>query len=44
MSYMEFTGKTVKDAIAKACEELNAEEALLEIDVVEEERGDFWGW
>lgn len=43
MSYMEFTGKTVKDAIAKACEELNAEEALLEIDVVEESARGFLG-
>lgn len=43
MSYMEFTGKTVKDAIAKACEELNTEETLLEIDVVEESARGFLG-
>lgn len=43
MSYMEFTGKTVKDAIAKACEDLNVEEALLEIEVVEESARGFLG-
>lgn len=43
MSYTEFTGKTVKDAIRKACEELSVEEALLEIDVLEESTKGFLG-
>lgn len=43
MSYMEFTGKTVKDAIARACEELNVEEALLEVVVLEESARGFLG-
>ena len=43
MSYIEFTGKTVRDAIAKACEELNLEEALLEVDVLEESARGFLG-
>jgi spoIIIJ-associated protein len=43
MSYKEFTGKTVKDAIAKACKELRIEEALLEIDVLEESARGFLG-
>ncbi len=43
MSYKEFTGKTVKDAIAKACKELSVEEALLEIEVLEESARGFLG-
>ena len=43
MSYKEFTGKTVKDAIAKACKELRVEEALLEIVVLEESARGFLG-
>ncbi len=43
MNYIEFTGKTVRDAIAKACEELDVEEALLEVDVLEESARGFLG-
>ncbi|MGC8605365.1 MAG: Jag N-terminal domain-containing protein, partial [Desulfomonilaceae bacterium] len=43
MNYVEFTGKTVKDAIAKACDELNVDEALLEVDVLEESARGFLG-
>jgi spoIIIJ-associated protein len=43
MSYKEFTGKTVKDAITKACKELSVEEALLEIVVLEESARGFLG-
>ncbi|MFH0957953.1 MAG: RNA-binding cell elongation regulator Jag/EloR [Pseudomonadota bacterium] len=40
---MEFTGKTVKDAIARACEELEVDEALLEVEVLEESARGFLG-
>jgi len=43
MAYHEFTGKTVRDAIAKACEELVVEEALLDIEVLEESTRGFLG-
>lgn len=43
MSYMEFTGKTVKDAIARACEELNVEESILDVVVLEESARGFLG-
>ncbi len=43
MSHMEFTGKTVRDAIAKACEELEVDEALLEVEVLEESARGFLG-
>ena len=43
MSYFEFTGKNVKEAIAKACSELDAEEALLEIEVIAESTRGFLG-
>jgi spoIIIJ-associated protein len=43
MSFYEFTGKSVREAIAKACEELNMEEALLEVDVLEESTRGFLG-
>jgi spoIIIJ-associated protein len=43
MSFYEFTGKSVKEAIAKACEELHTEEALLEIEVLAESTRGFLG-
>jgi len=43
MSFIEFTGKSVKEAISKACEELNTDEALLEIEVIEESTRGFLG-
>jgi spoIIIJ-associated protein len=43
MSFYEFTGKSVKEAIAKACEELNLDEALLEVEVLEESTRGFLG-
>jgi spoIIIJ-associated protein len=43
MTSYEFTGRSVKEAIAKACEELNVDEALLEVDVLEESTRGFLG-
>lgn len=43
MSYFEFTGKNVKEAVAKACTELETEEALLEIEVLAESTRGFLG-
>jgi spoIIIJ-associated protein len=43
MSFYEFTGKSVKEAIARACDELNTQEALLEIEVMEESTRGFLG-
>jgi len=43
MSSYEFTGKTIKEAVAKACEELDTEEALLEVEVLEESTRGFLG-
>ncbi|MBI5571463.1 MAG: Jag N-terminal domain-containing protein [Desulfomonile tiedjei] len=43
MTWYEFTGRSVKEAIAKACEELNAEEPLLDIEVLEESTRGFLG-
>ncbi len=43
MSFYEFTGKSVKEAIEKACEELETDEALLEIEVLEESSKGFLG-
>ena len=43
MTYHEFTGKTVKEAVKKACDELDVDEALLEIDVLEESTRGFLG-
>lgn len=43
MTTYEFTGKTVKEAVAKACEELNTEEALLDVEVLEESTRGFLG-
>lgn len=43
MSYFEFTGKNVKEAIAKACTELEMEEALLEVEVIAESTRGFLG-
>lgn len=43
MTSYEFTGKTVKEAVAKACAELNLDEALLEVEVLEESTRGFLG-
>jgi len=43
MSVYEFTGKSVKEAVAKACEELNTNEALLDVEVLEESTRGFLG-
>lgn len=43
MSEHEFTGKTVKEAVEKACRELNTEPALLDVHVVEESARGFLG-
>ncbi len=43
MSYQEFSGKTVKEAVQKACEELNVQETMLEIEVIEESSRGFLG-
>ncbi len=43
MTSYEFTGKSVKEAVAKACEELNLDEALLEVEVLEESTRGFLG-
>ncbi len=43
MSSYEFSGKTIKEAVAKACEELSTEEALLEVEVLEESTRGFLG-
>lgn len=43
MTSHEFTGKSVKEAIAKACEELNVELELLEVEVLEESTRGFLG-
>ena len=43
MSSYEFTGKSVKEAIERACEELKVDEALLEIEVLEESSKGFLG-
>jgi spoIIIJ-associated protein len=43
MSYTEFTGKTVKEAVQKACEELGADESLLDIEIIEESTKGFLG-
>lgn len=43
MSVYEFTGKSVKEAIAKACEQLETDEALLEVEVLEESTRGFLG-
>lgn len=43
MPYREFTGKTVKEAVQRACEELNCEESLLEVEVLEESSKGFLG-
>lgn len=43
MTYHEFTGKTVKEAVKKACDELDVDEALLEIQVLEESTRGFLG-
>lgn len=43
MSSYEFTGKSVKDAIAKACVELNVSEDCLDIEIIEESARGFLG-
>ena len=43
MTSYEFTGKSVKEAVAKACAELNLDEALLEVEVLEESTRGFLG-
>lgn len=43
MTSYEFTGRTVKEAIAKACEELNLDETLLDVEVIEESARGFLG-
>ncbi len=43
MSSYEFTGKSVKEAIARACEELHADEESLEVEVLEESTRGFLG-
>jgi spoIIIJ-associated protein len=43
MSWQEFSGKTVKEAISKACEELVTDEALLDVEVLEESTRGFLG-
>jgi spoIIIJ-associated protein len=43
MTSYEFTGRSVKDAIAKACEELNVEKELLVVEVLEESTRGFLG-
>jgi len=43
MSSYEFTGKSVKEAIARACEELNLDEEFLEVEVLEESTRGFLG-
>jgi spoIIIJ-associated protein len=43
MDYREFTGKSVREAIQKACQELNVEEGLLDVRVVEESARGFLG-
>ena len=43
MSYYEFTGKSVKEAITRACEELKVDQALLEVEVLEESSKGFLG-
>ncbi|MCA1959292.1 MAG: Jag N-terminal domain-containing protein [Desulfomonile sp.] len=41
--FYEFTGKTVKEAVEKACGELGVDEALLDVEVVEESKSGFLG-
>jgi spoIIIJ-associated protein len=43
MQSYEFTGKTVKDAVAKACEGLQTDEANIEIEILEESSRGFLG-
>lgn len=43
MKWREFSGKTVKEAIETACDELKCDETLLEIDVVQEGAKGFLG-
>ena len=43
MTWQEFSGKSIKEAVDKACEELNVDEALLEVDILEESSKGFLG-
>ncbi len=43
MQSYEFTGKTVKDAVAKACEALQTDEARIEVEILEESSRGFLG-
>jgi spoIIIJ-associated protein len=43
MSSYEFTGKSVREAIARACEELGLDEDLLEVEILEESTRGFLG-
>jgi spoIIIJ-associated protein len=43
MKWLEYNGKTVKEAIENACEELKCEETLLEIEIVQEGARGFLG-
>ena len=43
MSHYEFTGKSVREAIARACEELKVDQSLLEVEVLEESSKGFLG-
>ena len=43
MSHYEFTGKSVREAIARACEELRVDQTLLDVEVLEESSKGFLG-
>ncbi len=43
MNWQEFSGKSIREAIARACEELNVDEALLEVEILEESSKGFLG-
>ncbi len=43
MTELEFTGKNVKEAVRNACEQLKVDEALLEVEVIEESTRGFLG-
>ncbi len=43
MTWQEFSGKSIKEAVDKACEELNVDETLLEVEILEESSKGFLG-
>ena len=43
MSYYEFSGKSIKEAVARACEELKVDQTLLDVEVLEESSKGFLG-